>query len=454
MSSEEKTLCCVPDFWLFLVLAFVLVVFAAITSGLALGLLSFSQVDLEVLVKAGQPQTQKNAAKIMPIVKNEHLLLCTLLICKSLALEGVSVSMEKIFPEWLAVIISATFVGIIAEIIPQALCSRYGLSVGAKLSLFVQVLLLVFFPLSYPISKLLDWVLGKGHTALLGRAELKTMVNLHANEAGKGGELSRHETTIISGALDLTQKTAKDAMTPISETFSLDIDSKLDMNTMNLIMSKGYSRIPIHSGKPTNIIGLILVKNLIFLHPEDEMPIKYLTIRRIPRVDENWPLYDILNIFQRGQSHMAVVEKDMKAATAAAEDYLSISTDASNLYSEDSQYYSTTLKNIMELQEGDSVPKQSNGSTSNENSESLSSQTDEKVIGIITLEDVIEELLQGDILDETDQYVDVHRNIKIDLQRSRRVSLAGSFRGDSSSRNRWRGSDQSRISPRSPSTHS
>ena len=34
----------------------------------------------------------------------------------------------------------------------------------------------------------------------------------------KGGELSHHETMILGGALDLTQKTATNAMTPISET--------------------------------------------------------------------------------------------------------------------------------------------------------------------------------------------------------------------------------------------
>ena len=48
-------------------------------------------------------------------------------------------------------------------------------------------------------------------------------------QAGRGGEFSRHETSIITGALDLTEKTAKDAMAPISETFSLDINSKLNM---------------------------------------------------------------------------------------------------------------------------------------------------------------------------------------------------------------------------------
>lgn len=47
--------------------------------------------------------------------------------------------------------------------------------------------------------------------------------------------MTHDETTIITGALDLTQKTAKDAMTTILETFSLDINSKLDMYVVLLI---------------------------------------------------------------------------------------------------------------------------------------------------------------------------------------------------------------------------
>ena len=40
--------------------------------------------------------------------------------------------------------------------------------------------------------------------------------------------MTRDETTIIAGALELTGKTAKDAMTPLTETFSIDINAKLD----------------------------------------------------------------------------------------------------------------------------------------------------------------------------------------------------------------------------------
>lgn len=40
--------------------------------------------------------------------------------------------------------------------------------------------------------------------------------------------MTHDETTIIAGALELSEKTASDAMTPIAETFAIDINAKLD----------------------------------------------------------------------------------------------------------------------------------------------------------------------------------------------------------------------------------
>lgn len=57
-------------------------------------------------------------------------------------------------------------------------------------------------------------------------ASLDTHDDLY--QAGKGGELTHHETTIIAGALELAEKKAGDAMTPMSDTFCIDINSKLD----------------------------------------------------------------------------------------------------------------------------------------------------------------------------------------------------------------------------------
>lgn len=117
--------CCEAEFFIHIAVIVLLVLFAGLMSGLTLGLMSLSLVDLEVLAKSGTPKDQiyagasffitlirlklkhksgkKNsaerwnfidfvllsAAKILPVVKNQHLLLCTLLICNAAAMEVV-----------------------------------------------------------------------------------------------------------------------------------------------------------------------------------------------------------------------------------------------------------------------------------------------------------------------------------------------------------------------------
>ncbi|XP_071711663.1 DUF21 domain-containing protein At5g52790 [Rutidosis leptorrhynchoides] len=385
--------CCETMFWVYLASAVGLVAFAGLMSGLTLGLMSLSLLDLEVLIKAGQPKDRKNAEKIMPIVKNQHLLLCTLLICNAIAMEALPIFLDSILLPWTAILISVTLVVVFGEIIPQAACSRYGLAIGAKLSIIVRVLVVVVFPVAYPVSKVLDWILGKGHSVLLRRAELKTLVDMHGDKAGKGGELTNDEITIITGALDLAQKTVKDAMTPISEIFSLELNSKLNEETMSLLLSRKHSRVPVYLERPENIIGLILVKSLIKFRAEDEVPIKNLSIRKIPRIHECLPLYDMLNLFLKGQSHMAVIVRSKTT---------SVTTNLTQIHVD-----KQAMTNFLKL-----ITGQNN--FSNCVSDSFSNPNEE-IIGLITMEDVLEELLQEPILDERHEYIDVDNIMKINI---------------------------------------
>ncbi|KAK3021933.1 hypothetical protein RJ639_045227 [Escallonia herrerae] len=255
-----------------------------------------------------------------------------------LDLEALPISLHNLVPEWINILSSVTLILMFGEITPHSVCSRYSLVIGSALAPAVQVLLWTWFPVAYLISKQLDFLIGEGRVPLLRQARLKSLVNLHGNEAGRGGELSRDETTIISGALDLTKKMAIDAMTPIAETFAIDINAKLERNLLNLILESGHSRVPetfaidinaklernllnlilesghsrvpVYHEHPRNIVGLVLVKNLLSLNASDNVPLKNVTVRRIPsdaRVSETMPLYDILNEFQKVLGHMAVV---------------------------------------------------------------------------------------------------------------------------------------------------
>ncbi|GLT41881.1 hypothetical protein SLA2020_159130 [Shorea laevis] len=417
MSVEHR--CCETEFIINILIIVLLVLFAGLMSGLTLGLMSMSLVDLEVLAQSGTPKDRKHAAKILPVVNNQHLLLCTLLICNAAAMEALPIFLDSLVTAWGAILISVTLILLFGEIIPQSICSRYGLAIGAAVAPIVRILVWLCFPVAYPISKLLDFLLGH-RVALFRRAELKTLVDFHGNEAGKGGDLTHDETTIIAGALELSEKTAKDAMTSISETFAIDINSKLDKGLMSLILEKGHSRVPVYYEQPTNIIGLILVKNLLTIHHEDEVPVKNITIRSIPRVPETLPLYDILNEFQKGRSHMAVVVKqcnktEQQPSVDLADNpttEVRVDIDGDKPPQEKSLKTKRSLRKWKSFPAGSQSYKSGKKWTKDLNSDILvindsllpTLLEEEKAVGIITMEDVIEELLKEEIFDETDHH--------------------------------------------------
>ncbi|XP_021757126.1 DUF21 domain-containing protein At4g14240-like [Chenopodium quinoa] len=398
-------------------ISFMMVLFAGIMSGLTLGLMSLSLVDLEILQRSSDPSEKNQAAAILPVVQKQHQLLVTLLLCNACAMEALPLYLDKLVNQFLAIVLSVTFVLFFGEVIPQAICTRYGLAVGANFVWLVRILMIICYPIAYPIGKVLDYLLGHNEV-LFRRAQLKALVSIHSKEAGKGGDLTHDETTIISGALDLTEKTAKEAMTPIESTFSLDVHSKLDWEAMGKILARGHSRVPVYSENPKNIIGLLLVKSLLTVRAETETPVSAVSIRRIPRVPCDMPLYDILNEFQKGSSHMAAVVKTRaKSRSPTSRNHAEKPRDYNNATIEDSALTTPLLLKEEESSEKTviDIDKTWKAITTNVQAATNfpSGVEDGEVIGIITLEDVFEELLQEEIVDETDEYVDVHNQIRV-----------------------------------------
>ncbi|CAM0955660.1 unnamed protein product [Alopecurus aequalis] len=406
------------EWWAYAGVCCFLVLFAGIMSGLTLGLMSLGLVELEILQRSGTDSEKAQAATILPVVQKQHQLLVTLLLCNAVAMEALPIFLDRMFHPVVAVVLSVTFVLAFGEVIPQAICTRYGLAVGANFVWLVRILMILCYPISYPIGKLLDCALGHNESALFRRAQLKALVSIHSKEAGKGGELTHDETTIISGALDLTEKTAEEAMTPIESTFSLDVDSKLDWEAIGKILARGHSRVPVYSGNPRNVIGLLLVKSLLTVRAETETPVSAVSIRRIPRVPADMPLYDILNEFQKGSSHMAAVVKAKPKNPSGLD-----RTEPNREVYGETQLTAPLLSNADERMESVVVDieapqsRQVNGNKHDKPSNAVTRSSEDieegEVIGIITLEDVFEELLQEEIVDETDEYVDVHKRIRV-----------------------------------------
>jgi len=207
---------------------------------------------------------------------------------------------------------------------------------------------------------LLDSWLGVHHGTTYRRTELKTLVSLH--QVDRIGELTDDEVTIIASVLDLKEKPISAVMTPLDDVFTLSENAILNEQLMEEIVGAGYSRIPIYrDDDPTNFIGMLLVKRLITYDPQDHLPVREFTINSLPAAAPNTSCLDILNFFQEGRSHMALVTSGTSGLG--------------------------------------------------------------EPVGVITLEDVIEELLGEEIVDESDVYVDVRNKIKVIRRPSKNVNM-------------------------------
>lgn len=60
----------------------------------------------------------------------------------------------------------------------QAICSRHGLAVGAQTIIATKAIMVLTFPLAYPVSKILDCILGDEIGVIYDRERLKELVRV------------------------------------------------------------------------------------------------------------------------------------------------------------------------------------------------------------------------------------------------------------------------------------
>ncbi|KAF2421144.1 DUF21-domain-containing protein [Tothia fuscella] len=343
-----------PGLWAYLTTAAALVLLGGAFAGLTIALMGQDEIYLQVIATSGEPHERRNAKKVLRLLKRgKHWVLVTLLLGNVITNETLPIVLDRsLGGGWPAVLGSTVLIVIFGEIAPQSVCVRYGLPIGAWMSPFVLGLMWLLAPIAWPTAKLLDYLLGEDHGTTYKKAGLKSLVTLHRTLGESPTDrLNQDEVTIISAVLDLKDKSVGSIMTPMSDVFTLAADTVLDEQMMEGILSEGYSRIPIYAvDRPRDFVGMLLVKMLITYDPEDCLRVRDFQLATLPETRPETSCLDIVNFFQEGKSHMILVSDSPGEAEGA--------------------------------------------------------------LGVVTLEDVIEELIGEEIVDESDVFIDVSKAIR------------------------------------------
>ncbi|XP_032796850.2 unextended protein [Daphnia magna] len=335
--------------WLQMVIIAILLSLSGLFSGLNLGLMALDRTDLKIYQNTGSDKEKRYARAITPVRNHGNYLLCTLLLGNVLVNSSLTILLDDLTSGIIAIVGSTMGIVIFGEIVPQAICSRHGLAVGAHTVWITKFFMLLTFPLSYPISLILNLILGEEIGAYYNRERLKELIKV-TNEYH---DLEKEEINIISGALELRKKTVGNIMTRLDDIFMLNYESVLDFETVSEILKQGFSRVPIYDRVRNNIVGLLFIKELALVDPEDAVPVKTLCKfyqRECNFVFDDTTLDVVFKDFKEGhKGHMAFVQR------------VNSSGDGDPFY---------------------------------------------ETVGLVTLEDVIEELIQAEIVDETDVWID------------------------------------------------
>ena len=425
--SEEKRDSFFDGFWFNFIGFTILACFAGAMSGLTVGYLSIDMLILEIKLLSGTQQEKIYAKKIKKVINDHHWILVTLLLCNAFACEAMPILLDKLVNDVMAIVISVTVLLFVGEIVPQALCTGPNqMKIAAFLAPFTYALMIITYPLSFPIAKFMDCVIGVHGKTRFCNSDLKSVIELHVKEFK--GNLTPQQMGYFTGFLDIMNKKIRDLMVPIDKAFKLSHDFKINKVNLDSIIESGYSRIPIFEGDPNNFIGILRLKDLVGIdlsHPHSLNELKIQLSDPI-HVTENTFFLDLFEKFKGGKSRMAFVhKKDIDERLLPNDEIEDEKKDNKNenIKNDDKKDAEEPLlvDNIIENKEEkkdqneekkDNKDEKKDDEKGGEKKEDMDEKVIENkkedvdgiiktpIIGIITLEDLIESWLKIHILDE------------------------------------------------------
>ncbi|MFA5050336.1 MAG: hemolysin family protein [Candidatus Micrarchaeia archaeon] len=288
----------------------VLLLLSAFFSGAEVALVSLDKLTLRKLVK----QKIKGAETLRELKRKPRRMLVTLLIGNNLVnilissiATAISINFFGSIGIGIAVGIVTFFILIFGEIFPKTYSDLHNVEVAILSAPIILALSKIFYPviLLFEIipSFLLKYLFGKKpKNKQISEQDLLTLAEMSLEE----NVIQKREKETIEKVLKFNDISVKEIMIPINKVICVNANLHAK-KFIELFDKTGHSRYPVFSGKKSNLIGIVHIKEVLRAVNEDEKTIiGHLMINTI-RVDGSEKIDEVLKKLQKSHLHMAFV---------------------------------------------------------------------------------------------------------------------------------------------------
>jgi CBS domain containing-hemolysin-like protein len=153
---------------------------------------------------------------------------------------------------------------VFGELIPKSIAIRKSGSTSMAIAIPLRVFYIIFKPFIWSMNQMSNIFLRLIKIDPASEQEIHSTEELQllVKQSADSGEIEEENYEIIKNAFDFTDHSAKQIMVPRQNVFSINInDDKREI--LKEILESGYSRIPVYEDSIDNVIGIFYTKEFI-----------------------------------------------------------------------------------------------------------------------------------------------------------------------------------------------
>ena len=290
-----------------------LVLFSAFFSASEAALIALNKIRLRHMLE----QKKRGAARVWRLISRMDKLIATILVGNTLVNTAAATISTVIFTHYfgengkgllIATVVTSAVLVIFGELVPKVMATNHPEGTAFILRHLVDFCISFFSPVTHLLTAISNAVIrlfgGNPHhrSPLVTEEEIRMMITIGKEEGFYGD----NERKMLERIFHFDDTKVRDVMTSLEKMTAIPIDISAE-DLENVLMEQGHNRIPVYEGSRDRIIGILYVRDLLYLFKNNAL-IHLSDLMSEPFfISPNHKVASLLLEFQRRKIQIAIV---------------------------------------------------------------------------------------------------------------------------------------------------